>query len=127
MDGRLACRIYHRHPLAGCDSNCVEINAQNELEDPHSVFYYYKRLIELRKENPVFRFGNFELLDPDHEQVFAYTRNTADQQMLVVCNFSGEEVAWDIPWEFWDAELMLTNYEPTPGLLKPYEAQMFLK
>ena len=114
-------------PWLSVNPNCVEINAQNELDDPYSVFYYYKRLIELRKENPVFRFGNFELLDPDHEQVFAYTRNTADQQMLVVCNFSGEEVAWDVPSEYWDAELLLTNYEPTPGLLKPYEAMILLK
>ena len=114
-------------PWLSVNPNCVEINAQNELEDPYSVFYYYKRLIELRKENPVFRFGNFELLDADHEQVFAYTRNTADQQMLVVCNFSGEEVAWDIPSEYWDAELLLTNYEPIPGLLRPYEAMILLK
>ena len=114
-------------PWLSVNPNCVEINAQSELEDPHSVFYYYKRLIELRKENPVFRFGNFELLDADHEQIFAYTRNTADQQMLVVCNFSGEEVAWDIPSEYWDAELLLTNYEPTPGKLRPYEAMILLK
>ena len=114
-------------PWLSVNPNCVEINAQSELEDPHSVFYYYKRLIELRKENPVFRFGNFELLDADHEQVFAYTRNTADQQMLVVCNFSGEAVAWNVPAEFADAEVLLTNYQPTPGLLKPYEAMILLK
>ena len=72
-------------------------------------------------------FGNFELLDADHEQIFAYTRNTADQQMLVVCNFSGEAVAWNVPAEFADAELVLTNYESTPGLLKPYEAMILLK
>ena len=114
-------------PWLAVNSNCVEINAQDALEDPHSVFYYYKRLIELRKENPVFRSGSFTLLDPDHEQVFAYTRDTADQHMLVVCNFSGDEVAWDMPEEFRDAQLLLTNYETTPGILKPYEAQIFLK
>ena len=114
-------------PWLAVNENCVEINAQDALEDPYSVFYYYKRLIELRKTNPVFRFGNFELLDPDNEKIFAYTRNTADQQMLVVCNFSGEAVAWEIPGEFRDAQMLLTNYETTPGILKPYEAQMFLK
>ena len=114
-------------PWLAVNANCVEINAQDELEDPCSVFYYYKRLIELRKENPVFRFGNFQLLDPDHEKIFAYTRKTADQQMLVVCNFSAEAVAWEIPEEFRDAQMLLTNYETTPGILKPYEAQMFLK
>ena len=114
-------------PWLSVNANCVEINAEDALKDPESVFYYYKRLIELRKENPVFRFGSFTLLDPDHEQVFAYTRDTADQHMLVVCNFSGETVQWDIPAEYRDARMLLTNYETTPGTLKPYEAQMFLK
>ena len=114
-------------PWLAVNENCVEINAQDELEDPYSVFYYYKRLIELRKQNPVFRFGSFTLLDPDHEQVFAYTRDTADQHMLVVCNFSGDAVAWEIPEEYRDAEMLLTNYETTPGILKPYEAQILLK
>ena len=113
-------------PWLAVNPNCVEINAQDELADPYSVFYYYKRLIELRKTHDVFRFGSFTLLDADHEQVFAYTRDTADQHLLVVCNFSGEEVAWDIPMEYRDAGLLLTNCEPTPGVLKPYEAQMLL-
>ena len=113
-------------PWLSVNPNCVEINAQDELEDPHSVFYYYKRLIELRKTNPVFRFGNFELVDPDNERIFAYTRQTEDQRMLVVCNFSGDPVAWNIPQEFADAEMLLTNYETTPGMLKPYEAMMLI-
>ena len=114
-------------PWLAVNENCVEINAQDALEDPYSVFYYYKRLIELRKMNPVFRYGNFSLIDPDNERIFAYTRETADQQMLVVCNFSGDHVAWNIPEEFRDAEVILTNYETTPGMLKPYEAIMLLK
>ena len=114
-------------PWLAVNENCVEINVQDALEDPYSVFYYYKRLIELRKENPVFRFGSFTLLDPDHEQVFAYTRDTEDQHMLVVCNFTGETVAWEIPEDYRDAQLLLTNYETTPGILKPYEARILLK
>ena len=113
-------------PWLPVNPNCVEINAQDALEDPFSVFYYYKRLIELRKTVPVFRHGFFSLVDPDSEQVFAYTRDTADQHLLVVCNFTGEEVAWDIPEAFRDAAVLLTNYEPTPGILKPYEAMMLL-
>ena len=113
-------------PWLPVNPNCVEINAQDALDDPYSVFYYYKRLIELRKTVPVFRYGHFELVDADSEQVFAYTRDMDGQRMLVVCNFTAEELAWDIPAEFRDAELLLTNYEPTPGILKPYEAMMLL-
>ncbi|MBQ8237262.1 MAG: alpha-glucosidase [Oscillospiraceae bacterium] len=113
-------------PWLPVNPNCVEINAEAALDDPYSVFYYYKRLIELRKTVPVIRFGSFELVDPDSEQVFAYTRDSADQHLLVVCNFTGEEIAWDIPAEYQEAEILLTNYEPTPGILKPYEAMMLL-
>ena len=113
-------------PWLSVNPNCVEINAQDELEDPCSVFYYYKRLIELRKQNPVFRYGNFDLVDPDNERIFAYTRNIEEQHMLVVCNFSGDHVAWDIPEEYANAEMVLTNYETTPGMLKPYEAMMLI-
>ena len=113
-------------PWLPVNPNCVEINAQDALEDPFSVFYYYKRLIELRKTVPVFRYGAFELVDADSEQVFAYTRQMDGQAMLVVCNFTGEDVEWEIPAEFADAEILLTNYEPTPGILKPYEAMMLL-
>ena len=113
-------------PWLSVNPNCVEINAQDELADPYSVFYYYKRLIELRKQNPVFCFGNFNLVDPDNERIFAYTRETEDQHMLVVCNFSGEAVAWEIPEEYRNAEMLLTNCETTPGLLKPYEAMMLI-
>ena len=113
-------------PWLAVNPNCVEINAQDELEDPYSVFYYYKRLIELRKTNHVFRYGNFSLIDPDNERIFAYERQTEDQRMLVVCNFSGDHVAWDIPGDYQGGEVVLTNYETTPGLLKPYEAVMII-
>ena len=113
-------------PWLPVNGNCVEINAQDALEDPFSVFYYYKCLIELRKALPVFRFGSFELVDADSEQVFAYTRDMDGQHMLVVCNFTGEEVAWEIPEAYRDGQILLTNYEPTPGILKPYEAAMIL-
>ena len=113
-------------PWLPVNPNCVEINAEDALNDPYSVFYYYKRLIELRKSVPVFRLGHFELVDADSEQVFAYTRQMDGQRMLVVCNFTADEIAWDIPMEYRDAELLLTNYEPTPGILKPYEALMLL-
>ena len=113
-------------PWLPVNGNCVEINAQDALEDPFSVFYYYKRLIELRKTVPVFRHGSFELVDADSEEVFAYTRDMDGQHLLVVCNFTGAEVAWEIPEAFREAQVLLTNYEPTPGILKPYEAMMLL-
>ena len=111
-------------PWLAVNGNCVEINAQSALENPYSIFYYYKRLIELRKTYPVFRHGSFDLLCPWDEKVFAYTRDCGDGHLLVVCNFTGEEVPFEIPEAYAEAECLLTNYEGFSGVLRPYEAMM---
>ena len=111
-------------PWLAVNGNCVEINAKSALENPYSVFYYYKRLIELRKTYPVFRLGSFDLLDPWDEKVFAYTRDCDEGHLLVVCNFTGEEIPFEIPGAYADAECLLTNYDGFNGVLRPYEAMM---
>ena len=111
-------------PWVPVNPNHTEINAEAELADPDSVFHYYQKLIALRKEIPEFRDGSFSLLDPENEQVFAYTRDTAAGHMLVVCNFTAEEVAFDIPAEFAGAEKLIGNYQGESDVLRPYEAKM---
>ena len=114
-------------PWLAINGNCVEINAEAALADPNSVFYYYKKLIELRKSYPIFRFGSFELLNPEDEKVFAYTRDCDDAHMLVVCNFTGEEVPFEIPEDFAGAETLISNYVDFAGTLRPYEAMMLYR
>jgi len=111
-------------PWLAINGNCVEINAEAALADPNSVFHYYKKLIELRKTYPVFRFGSFSLLCPEDEQVFAYTRDCDEGHLLVVCNFSGEKAAFEIPEEYAGAQVLISNMEHIPGTLRPYEAMM---
>ena len=114
-------------PWLAINGNCVEINAEAALADPNSVFYYYKKLIELRKSYPIFRFGSFELLNPEDEKVFTYTRDCDDAHMLVVCNFTGEEVPFEIPEDFAGAETLISNYVDFAGTLRPYEAMMLYR
>ncbi len=114
-------------PWFAVNPNYTEINAEAALADPDSVFYFYQRLIALRKRCPVFRDGDFTLLDPEHERVFAYVRRTADEQLLVVCNFSGEAVDWAPPAEFGRAELLLSNCGAPGHGLRPYEAYMLYR
>lgn len=111
-------------PWLPVNPNHREINAEAALADPHSVFHYYRRLIGLRKRYPVFRDGSFDLLCPEDEQVFAYTRDTEHGHLLVVCNFSREEAAFTPPEEFRDAEVLISNYEGCAHVLRPYEAKM---
>ena len=109
-------------PWMPVNPNHTEINAQAALEDPDSVFYYYQKLIQLRKTIPEFREGSFTLLCPEDEQVFAYTRDTATGHMLVVCNFSGEEAEFEIPEAFRDSQVLISNYADAAQNLRPYEA-----
>ena len=117
-------------PWIALNPNYREINADSERKDPDSVYNFYRRLIRLRKEYPVFVDGKFELLLPDDEQIFAYTRTDGDNQMLVIANFTGE-TAQCPAWKEWEgAQTLIHNYDG--GLsqngnegtlnLRPYEA-----
>ena len=111
-------------PWLPVNPNYRQINAEQALGDPNSVFHYYKKLIALRKTYPVFRDGEFTLLCPEDAQVFAYRRDTQDEHLLVVCNFSAEEAALDYPADFDGAQALITNYESEAPMLRPYECGM---
>ena len=64
------------------------VNAKNEMADPDSVYNYYKKLIHLRKEKDIMVYGTYELLDPEDEALYVYTRTLGDQKLLVMCNFT---------------------------------------
>lgn len=102
--------------------NYETINAEAALADPDSVFCYYQKLIRLRKTYDVFRKGSFTLLCPDDENIFAYTRDTGNEHMLVVCNFTDKELDFDAPAAFRGAEMLLSNYSTDSEKLRPYEA-----
>lgn len=111
-------------PWIPVNPNYTAINAEAALADQHSVFHHYKNLIQLRKEQKVIQEGAFELWDPDNEKVFAYTRDTADEHLLVVCNFSDESMYYEIPARFWDSQMLINNYAEFAPELRPYEAVM---
>ena len=117
-------------PWIRMNPNYTEINAESERKDPDSVYHFYRKLIHMRKEYPVFVDGKFELLLPDDEQIFAYVRRDDDSQMLVCANFTGEPAECPVSGEWKGAQVLLHNYqgELSWGMdsekieLKPYEA-----
>lgn len=114
-------------PWLPVNPNYRGINAEAALADENSVFHYYRKLIALRKRTPVIQRGSFTLVDAQNEKVFAYTRELEDQKLLVVCNFTAEEVDFPIPGEFADAETLISNYPGRTSRLRPYEAFMLMK
>ena len=115
-------------PWMMVNPNYTEINAAAALADPDSVFYTYQKLIALRKAHRVFVEGDFTLLCPEDEQVFAYLRRGAGQEMLVAVNLSGRSAPFDLPEAFEGrAPLLATQGAPLAGTLRPWEALICLR
>ncbi|MBQ2244377.1 MAG: alpha-glucosidase [Oscillospiraceae bacterium] len=111
-------------PWLTVNPNHATINAEAAMADPDSVFHYYKKLVQIRKDYDVILSGSFTLLCPEDEKIFAYTRDTEDAHLLVVCNFSGEEQPFDLPEAYRDAQVLIANYPDRAHILRPYEAMM---
>ena len=79
-------------PWIAVNPNYKEINAKAETADPNSVFHYYKKLIELRKKNPIMVYGKYDLMLEDSEELFVYTRTLDEEKLLVVCSFCDHEI-----------------------------------
>ena len=115
-------------PWIGVNPNYRQINAKAERENPNSVYHYYRRLIQLRKEYPVFVEGKFELLLEEDEQIFAYTRTNESCEMLVCANFSGQNVNCELLSEWRQAKQLIHNVQGKLGEeLKPYEAVICIR
>lgn len=114
-------------PWITCNPNYAVINAAEEMSNSDSVFHYYRKLVALRKELPVLRDGKFELLLPEDEQIFAYTRDDGQTRLFVVCNFSKESRELPLLKEWAHGKRVISNYKEEPsGSLRPYEAMMIL-
>lgn len=112
-------------PWLPVNPNYETINAAAEVDDPDSVFSYYKKLISLRKEYKVFETGKFRLIEPYSEELFCYTRESEeDGSLLVICNFTGDEQDAPRIERFEGADVLIANYEDPIGKLRPYEARI---
>ncbi|HCV0778072.1 TPA: alpha-glucosidase [Staphylococcus aureus] len=104
--------------------NYKTINVAQQLEDEHSVLQFYKDLIQLRKSNDVYVYGQFDLVDAENSQVFAYTRTLNEKQVLIVGNLTNHEAELTVPFDLSHGEVKLFNYDAKVNLkqLRPYEA-----
>lgn len=121
-------------PWIMVNPNYKEINAEQEMADPDSVFHYYQHLIALRRSSrwsDIIVYGHYELLAPENPQVFAYTREYEGRKLLVICNLSSEKVSFEIPdsvsWT--QADRLIGNYKyqelARKTELRPWEAEVW--
>jgi oligo-1,6-glucosidase len=114
-------------PWIEVNSNSADINVEADRSaGERSIFAYYQRLIRLRHELPVVALGAFELLEPAHPTLYAFTRTLGDERLLVVGNWSGEPL--DLPAKLADdaGERLIGNYsEWNESTLEPWEARVY--
>lgn len=113
-------------PWLSVNPNHTRINAAAQVDDPESVFSYYRKLIALRKQYDVIAYGDFAPLSEDHPSVLAYTRRFHGEQLVVVNNFYRTEVDWNCPIALNGFTCLLSNYAnssvQTKLHLRPYES-----
>ena len=116
-------------PWIKVNDNYDKINARSQVDDPDSIFSCYRKLVQLRKDYPVFVDGKFTLLLEDDENIFAYSRKNEEKTMIVVCNFFDKEIPMPLAKECGDMEVLISNYKDTSDMsvLRPYEARMYIR
>lgn len=134
-DGTKEAGFTEGKPWIAVNPNYREINVEAALRDPDSIFYYYKKLIALRKEHEVIVYGSYELLLPDDPEIYVYTRTLGEAKLLVILNFFGGEPELMLPREldFSAGKLLISNYAVAEDgndggtiRLRPYEARVYM-
>ncbi|MBB6625696.1 alpha-glucosidase [Nocardioides sp. KIGAM211] len=119
-------------PWLAVNPNHTWLNAAAQVDDPASVFAHYRRLIDLRHRLPILVEGDVTSIGLDHPVLWAYTRSTTDERMLVVANCGREPLALDLP-DWHGARLLLGNLPlnepvlgPATSTLAGWEARIYL-
>ncbi|WP_082232502.1 alpha,alpha-phosphotrehalase [Halobacillus massiliensis] len=113
--------------------NYDQINAERVMGKQDSIFTYYQKLIELRKTHDIITYGDYSLIDEKNDRVFAYTRKSNDEALLVVNNFYGEETEFQLPADVkleGESRILISNYEESSKeyqniILRPYESIVY--
>ncbi|GAB7348535.1 hypothetical protein MBLNU459_g6929t1 [Dothideomycetes sp. NU459] len=114
------------------DYKTINAAAQQKQNDPNhlSVLKFWQRGLENRKKNKdVFVYGDFQMIDENHPEIFAYKRSSRTEAFVVALNFSKKEVTWDVPRDSKVKDWVAGNYtagkpeQPATGkvTLRPWE------
>ena len=118
-------------PWIMVNPNYTKINAKDQVSREDSVFKYYQKLIKLRHESDLIVYGTYDLILDDDKDIYAYIRTLGDEKLIVYCNFSENTRKVELPEEFTDGKILISNYNDAKVsekiTLRPYEAIVIQK
>ena len=118
-------------PWIMVNPNYTKINAKDQVSREDSVFKYYQKLIRLRHNSDLIVYGTYDLILADDKDIYAYTRTLDDEKLIVYCNFSENTREAELPEEFTNGKIFISNYDDAAVnekiTLRPYEAIVIQK
>ena len=119
------------NPWIMVNPNYTKINAKDQVNREDSVFKYYQKLIKLRHESELIVYGTYDLILDDDKDIYAYIRTLGDEKLIIYCNFSENTREVEIPEEFVNGKVLISNYSDAKAnqkiTLRPYEAIVIQK
>jgi len=99
-------------PWIKINDNHNTVNESAEEKDSNSCLNYFRKMVQLRKNNKTLVYGKYTLLDKNNPQIYAYTRGTGSDKILVLLNFSRNVVDWKITDQLKLSDQILINNYP---------------
>ena len=103
-----------------------EVNVEKALKDKNSLYYFYKKLIDIKKNNKVVEDGEFKMISPHNLHIFAYSRENKEQKLIVIANFSNTNRKFKLIENLNDKDIVLSNFEEHEKTLKPFETRVYI-
>ena len=103
-------------------------NVSSALKDKNSLFYFYKSLIDIKREYEVIKNGRYIPLYMNDKSVFSYARENDSSTLVVIASYSKKEITRKYLSQYSSYQLLLSNYdEHDDSSLKPYEVRVYYK
>ena len=114
-------------PWIKVNENKKDINVAQSLNDENSIFHYYQKLIQFRKDNMVIKNGTYVDLLPKHKLVYAYQREFEDKKIIVISNISNKNIKNPLKGKLEGYQIQLSNYNDKSDELRPYETMVLVQ
>ena len=114
-------------PWKKVNDNHQTINVVAQNKDPKSILNHFRKMVKLRKDNPVLVYGQYQILQESHSEIYAYTRTLDQQQVLVLLNFSKKQATITLEETTKTGTLLINNYDRLDAkegqiTLQPFQA-----